>query len=128
MSEFDKFAKVDSAAALAKKIMDDHSVDEMMRCISISDKCYDELRSAMKKFPRMASPHEGYAILKEEVDELWEQVKRQHDATGRKVNMYTEAMQVAAMAMRFIHDCCDQNDKNTDDTVGEQTTRNRSNG
>jgi hypothetical protein len=77
----------------------------------------------MKKFPRMASPHEGYAILKEEVDELWEQVKRQHDAPGRKVNMYTEAMQVAAMAMRFIHDCCDQNDKITDDTVGKQITR-----
>jgi hypothetical protein len=128
MSEFDEFAKADSAAALAKKIMDDHSVDEMMRCIGISDECYDELRSAMKTFPRMASPHEGWAILKEEVDELWNEVKRQHDADGRDAAMYTEAMQVAAMAMRFMYDCCTANRKISTGGAGDIVTRERPNG
>ncbi len=60
-----------------------------------------ELRRARTLFPaRFHSPHEGYAILKEEVDELWEAIKK-NDADGTR----EEIIQVAAMALRFITDC-----------------------
>lgn len=59
----------------------------------------DELQRAKEKFPDFHSFHEGYAVLLEEMDELWESIKR--DDTS---NMYEEAVQVGAMAMRFLID------------------------
>lgn len=64
-----------------------------------------ELEKATEKFPPMNSAHEGFAILKEEVDELWEVVRQK--ASERDVaKMRAEAVQVAAMAIRFIGDVC----------------------
>lgn len=58
-----------------------------------------ELQFAESKFPPFNSYHEGFAIIKEELDELWEEIK----SKGRKKdNLYKEAMQVAAMAIRFM--------------------------
>ena len=34
-----------------------------------------ELGEAMSKFSKFNSNHEGYAVLKEEVDELWDNIK-----------------------------------------------------
>lgn len=42
--------------------------------------------------------HEFYAILKEEVDELWQVVKE----NGAQVTLWREAIQVAAVAIRFM--------------------------
>lgn len=65
-----------------------------------------ELRSAREKFPRRQSgAHEGYAVLKEEVDELWDEVKGKHP--DRRERMRAEAIQVAAMAIRFVEKVCD---------------------
>jgi len=58
-----------------------------------------EFHSATKKFGEFASPHEGYAIIKEEVDELWDEVKANNRAA-----QIEEAIQVGAMAMRFLVD------------------------
>ncbi|MBW5445842.1 hypothetical protein GE107_07185 [Cohnella sp. CFH 77786] len=58
-----------------------------------------ELRRAMSKFPRFHSAHEGYAVLKEEVEEAWEAIKANDPIHAR-----IEMMQVAAMAIRFLHD------------------------
>lgn len=63
-----------------------------------------ELQNARKKFPAFNSAHEGYAILEEEVDELWDEVKRKDSS---KEKMRKEAIQVAAMAIRFVEDVCD---------------------
>ena len=70
-----------------------------------------ELDDAMERFPPFHSAHEGFAVLKEEVDELWREVKTKTDApahllVGRKFAMKHEAVQVAAMAIRFIEECC----------------------
>jgi hypothetical protein len=60
----------------------------------------NEYRKAAAKFPAFRSSHEGYAILKEEVDELWDAVKQNHNVEALR----DEATQVAAMALRFIVD------------------------
>lgn len=64
-----------------------------------------ELDEATSKFGAFNSAHEGYAVLKEEVDELWAEVK---DRNADKAKMRKEAIQVAAMALRFVEDVCDR--------------------
>jgi hypothetical protein len=69
----------------------------------------DELYGALEYWPKFNSAHEGYAILQEEVDELWDQVKI--NQKKRELHkMYSEAKQVAAMAMRFMIDVCNEED------------------
>lgn len=66
-----------------------------------------ELESAQKKFPPMHSGHEGWAVVKEELDELWAEVQRaQKLGEQGKAAMIAEAKQVAAMALRFLIDVC----------------------
>ena len=61
----------------------------------------DEYRRAKGAYPDLKSPHEGWAVLFEEVDELWDEVKeKNHDS----IRMRKEAMQIAAMALRFMVD------------------------
>ncbi len=62
----------------------------------------EELQSAMRKFPPFNSPHEGYAVILEELDELWDEVKKNPPHKGA---MREEATQVAAMAIRFMLEC-----------------------
>lgn len=58
-----------------------------------------ELRRAQKLHGEFHSPHEGYAVIAEELEELWEDVK-----AGRVRESLKEAVQVAAMAMRYCID------------------------
>ena len=74
-----------------------------MKVKKIMDEILQEYLRASKTFKPMASPHEGYAIIKEELDELWDEVKINSDPLD---NMRNEAIQVAAMGMRFVIDCC----------------------
>lgn len=73
----------------------------------IFDEVKAELLRATKKFGAFASAHEGYAVLFEEVDELWELV-RLKQGEFRDELMRKEAIQVAAMAIRFVYDVCDK--------------------
>jgi NTP pyrophosphatase (non-canonical NTP hydrolase) len=61
----------------------------------------EELKRAEAKFPPFNSAHEGWAVLFEEVDELWDAVKMQY-GPERDQQMRKEAVQVAAMALRFL--------------------------
>jgi NTP pyrophosphatase (non-canonical NTP hydrolase) len=73
---------------------------------AIADVCA-ELDKALAQFPSMNSAHEAYAVLLEEVDELWACVKvnqRRRDLAA----MRKEAVQVAAMAIRFAAEVCDE--------------------
>ncbi len=63
----------------------------------------DELETATRKFGSFASAHEGYAIIREEVDELWDEIKSDKLPYSRERQL-TEAKQVAAMAARYILD------------------------
>lgn len=72
--------------------------------VAITSEVHAETLRAMGKFPPFNSNHEGWAVIKEELDELWDEVKKAdpHDPVARE-----EAIQVAAMAVRFVHDLCD---------------------
>ena len=60
----------------------------------------EQLDKVLRKYNCMQSAHEGYAILLEEVEELWDEVKRKQ-SKRRPNKMRKEAIQVAAMAIRF---------------------------
>lgn len=62
-----------------------------------------ELYRATEKFGAFHNSHEGFAVLKEEVDELWDEIKGGQD----KQRMKEEAIQIAAMAIRFVVDICE---------------------
>lgn len=66
-----------------------------------------EAERAEAAWPKFNSAHEGFAILNEEFDELkahvWTNQKRRDIHAMKK-----EAVQVAAMALRFIVDVCNE--------------------
>jgi chromosome segregation ATPase len=64
-----------------------------------------EISRATVKFPPYNSAHEGYAVIKEELDELWEHV-RTRDENRNVEEMAQEAIQVATTAVRFVIDVC----------------------
>ena len=58
----------------------------------------DEMEESVLKYGAFHSFHEAYGVLKEEVDELWNEIKRkEHDYD----KIYEEAIQVAAMARKI---------------------------
>lgn len=62
------------------------------------EKAYLEVARAKSKYKdNFNSTHEGFAVLKEEVDEMWDDIKK-----DRLPESIAEAVQVAAMAIRYI--------------------------
>lgn len=59
----------------------------------------DELHRAESMYPAFANHHEGYAVILEELDELWDCIK-----TNNYEQTAVEARQVSAMGMRFLKD------------------------
>lgn len=72
--------------------------------IDYSQEIYEEFCRGSKKFPAFASEHEGYAIILEEMDELWEAVKLNQKNPEREERCRKECIQVGAMALRFLYD------------------------
>jgi len=70
-----------------------HRLDYALRIVG------DEVLRALDRFESFNSPHEGYAVILEELDELWEQVKANR---GREPDAINEAKQIAAMAVRYM--------------------------
>ncbi len=61
-----------------------------------------ELIRATRVYGPINSSHEGYAVIKEELEELWEDVK-----SNNREGMRDEAAQIAAIALRFLMDICE---------------------
>lgn len=78
---------------------DGNNVDAILEDVA------EELNRATRKFARFNGAHEGYAVILEELDELWELVKAK-PTFERDQAMRAEAVQVAAMAVRFLRDVC----------------------
>jgi hypothetical protein len=63
-----------------------------------------ELAAARRKHNHpINSPHEAYAVMLEELDEFWEEVRRQTNDRNPTA-MYRELIQIAAMAQRTAED------------------------
>lgn len=63
-----------------------------------------ELKEARMVFPeRLHSAHEAYAVMKEELEEVWDEVKLKPNQRTPGV-MYWELVQLAAMAQRTAED------------------------
>jgi hypothetical protein len=63
----------------------------------------DELALAQERFAPFNSPHEGIAVIEEEFLELRQHV---YGNTGTSTEARDEALQIAAMALRYIIDLC----------------------
>lgn len=70
----------------------------------------EELRRAQKHHAPMASAHEAKAVIEEEFDELWDEIKLRQSKRSMK-RMRKEAIQLAAMAARFILDVVEKGNR-----------------
>ena len=100
-------------------------IDEGMKR-AIETLAWEELQRANMRFPQFASTHEGYAIIKEEIEEteqelidmkeslkgIWTKTKmnslimaKKHSREMREcaLNLAAEAIQVAAMCDKFLN-------------------------
>lgn len=69
--------------------------EEIQRALRLIE---DELRRAQVRYPGpFHSDHEGYAVILEELDEAWDEIKRNDKVLARE-----EMIQVGAMAARFL--------------------------
>ena len=73
------------------------------RVVALASEIAAEVRRAEKKHPPMHSPHEGWSVIWEELEELREHVRAD---TGRSVGARKEALQVAAMGLRYALNLC----------------------
>lgn len=76
----------------------EQALNRRMRILAVIDQ---ELDRAVSRFDSFHSPHEGWAVIKEEVDELWAHVCGN---SGRGREAMIEAVQIATMALRYIYD------------------------
>lgn len=90
--------------------MDKNKLD-LKKVYNIASTIGDEFVRAVEEhgFPTFHSYHEGYAVLKEELDELWEEVKKY--PKQNKFKLKEEAIQIGAMALRFIYDLLEKEKK-----------------
>ena len=80
-------------------MVDNRKLNKILRKIK------EEFEFATSKFGSFNNAHEGYAVLLEEVDELWENVKLNQKTPNRNELIREEAIHVATMAIRLIYDC-----------------------
>lgn len=78
-----------------------------------------ELHRAAEKFGDFNSAHEDYAVIREELDELWDAIKNKK--TTRE-QLTKEAVQVTAMGLRFLLDVCGEKGKDAKNHITETVT------
>lgn len=67
------------------------------RCHNAMVRIEAEFYRSRERFAPLSSSHEAYAVMLEELDEFWDAVKANAAASAEM-----EAVQVAAMALRFL--------------------------
>lgn len=76
------------------------NIEALNSLISINN---EYIRAKTKHPGEFHNLHEGYAVLLEEVDELWDEVKKK---VPDMKNVKLEAIQIAAMALRIVTELC----------------------
>lgn len=79
------------------RVIDEAKLVEMMALVE------GEVRAVAEKKKPFNSAHEGWAIMYEEVDELWEEVRKKNKLRDPAL-MRAECKQIAAAAIRFMLD------------------------
>lgn len=73
--------------------------DEILKLIE------DEYLRASDLYPNLHSNHEAYAVIKEEVDELWDEIKKSKELNGNN-QIKNELIQIGAMVVRYLNNLC----------------------
>jgi head-tail adaptor len=87
-----------------------NGISEEHQPFTLEERLINEIREELRQaraWPAMNSAHEGYGVLLEEVDELWAHVRTKQNQRNISA-MKKEAIQVAAMALRFALDVCNE--------------------
>ena len=84
----------------------DISARKLKLITSASNDAEKEVTRAMSLHSPFNSAHEGYAVILEELDELKEEVWKKRSERDRGA-MREEAIQIAAMAIRFAVEICE---------------------
>jgi NTP pyrophosphatase (non-canonical NTP hydrolase) len=69
----------------------------------LMERVREELQTARSKHSPMNSSHEAAAVIMEELDEFWDEVKKKRERRSKQ-KMKEELIQIAAMACRAIID------------------------
>lgn len=85
-----------------------NSLIEENRLSVIFGYLWEAVTKSIEKHGTYNSAHEAYAVLKEEVDELWDNVKLKHKIPERRKLIRDEAMDIALVAVRIIYDLTDE--------------------
>lgn len=91
MKSLEQITRDNDAAVEAR-----HSL-RMVEVSRAADLAVAEASFAIRRYPPFNSPHEGYAVVLEELDEAWEAVRANDRCAAVR-----EMKQVAAMALRFM--------------------------
>jgi hypothetical protein len=68
-----------------------------------AERVHQELQRARVLHAPIHSVHEGYSVILEELDELWEEIRQKREKRNEG-HMVEELVQVAAMAQRMAED------------------------
>lgn len=75
----------------------------VMKNVKFNDLVNKELTNVRKKHGPQRNCHEGYAILLEEVDELWEEVRKKQKLRDPK-RLLAELVQIGSCAQKMAED------------------------
>lgn len=90
--------KLEGVAQGASRVLEVQNACPIARILK---EVHVEVHKAQKKHRPMNGPHEAYAVILEELDEYWDEVKADR---GKQKSARDELIQVAAMAVRALHD------------------------
>jgi NTP pyrophosphatase (non-canonical NTP hydrolase) len=85
------------------------SGERRQRVITASRKISDTYYDKAAKYEDYSTPHHGWAIIKEELDELWDEIRKRPAGPGcrSKVKMADECADIAAAALKFMVNLCE---------------------
>jgi NTP pyrophosphatase (non-canonical NTP hydrolase) len=64
-----------------------------------------EYHRANDLYSDLHSNHEAYAVIKEEMDELWDEIKKNKGTKGNN-QIRHELIQIGAMVVRYLDNLC----------------------